>query len=44
MFPVEALHFIDAAGAGCSGREEAERGDCDGGSRIGHALAVESWY
>lgn len=44
VFTVQALNFIDAAGAGGSGREELERGDGDGGGGIGHALIVESLH
>lgn len=44
MFTVEALHFIDAAGAGSGGREELERGNGDGRCGVGHALIVESLY
>lgn len=34
MLAVEALHFIEAAGGGGSGRQELEGGDGDGGSGV----------
>ncbi len=38
MFAIEPLDFMEAAGGSGRGGEELERGDGDGGSRVGKTL------